>query len=105
MNSLQKNEMYQLVELPKGLNDLKYKWVFKIKEMMVKFKARLVVKTLGRKEGLTWMRCFPLLCSELHPSYLGLEASMDLELKQLHMKTDFFHGYLKRYLYSTTNRI
>lgn len=33
MNSLRKNEMYELVELPNGLNSFKNKWVFKIKEM------------------------------------------------------------------------
>lgn len=74
-------------------------------EKPVKFKARLVVKSLGQKERVDFDEMFPPICSEFHPSYLGSEASMNLEVEQLHMKTDFFHGYLKRDLYSTTNRI
>ena len=47
MNSLNKNETYGLVELPKGKKVLKNKWVFKLKkdgDKLVKYKTRLVVK-------------------------------------------------------------
>ena len=47
MNFLQKNNTYELVELPKGKKALKNKWVFKLKRdcnKLVKFKARLVMK-------------------------------------------------------------
>ena len=46
MNSLHKNNTYELVELPKGKKALRNKWVFKLKkygEKLVKYKARLVV--------------------------------------------------------------
>ena len=47
MNSLNKNKTYDLVELSKGKKVLKNKWMFKLKkdgDMLVKYKAQLVVK-------------------------------------------------------------
>ena len=53
MQSLQKNQTYDLVKLPQGRKALKNKWVFKLKKdgsgKLVKYKARLVVKGFGRK--------------------------------------------------------
>ncbi|KAM2398102.1 hypothetical protein ACFXTH_034828 [Malus domestica] len=70
MDSLLKNDIYELVELPKGRKALKNKWVFKLKrdDNMTRYKARLVVKGF---------------------------ASMDLELEQLDVKTAFLHGNLE----------
>ncbi|GKU92547.1 hypothetical protein SLEP1_g6259 [Rubroshorea leprosula] len=45
MNSLHKNNTYELVELPKGRKTLKNKWVFKLKkdgDKIVRYKAQLV---------------------------------------------------------------
>ena len=47
MNSLWKNDTYELIELLKGRKTLKNKWVFKLNnddEKLLKYKARLVVK-------------------------------------------------------------
>ena len=47
MDSLNKNKIYDLVELPKGKKVLKNKWVFKLKkdgDKLVMYKAWLVVK-------------------------------------------------------------
>ncbi|KAM2391560.1 hypothetical protein ACFX1X_035162 [Malus domestica] len=72
MDSLLKNDIYELVELPKGRKALKNKWVFKLKrdDNMTRYKARLVVK-----------------------------ASMDLEIEQLDVKTAFLHGNLEYEIY------
>ena len=53
MDSLQKNDTYELVELPEGKKALKNKWVFKLKKdvnKLVKYKACLVVKGFGQSE-------------------------------------------------------
>lgn len=54
MKSLQKNNMYKLVELSKGKRMLKYMWIVKLKkdenDKLVKDKARLVVKVLNRRK-------------------------------------------------------
>jgi hypothetical protein len=52
MNSLHKNNTYELVKLPKGKKALRNKWVFKLKkdgEKLVKYKAQLVVKGFNQK--------------------------------------------------------
>ena len=51
MNSLHKNNTYELVKLPEGKKSLRNKWVFKLKkdgEKLVKYKVRLVVKGFNR---------------------------------------------------------
>ena len=61
MNYLHKNKTYELVELPKGKNALRNKWVFKPKkdsENLVKYKARLVVKGFNQKHGVDFDEIF-----------------------------------------------
>ncbi|GKV28913.1 hypothetical protein SLEP1_g37899 [Rubroshorea leprosula] len=73
MNSLHKNNTYELVELPKGRKTLENKWVFKLKKDVVKMSSIRVV--------------------------LGLVASMNLELEQLDVKIAFLHGDLHEEIY------
>ncbi|GKU90504.1 hypothetical protein SLEP1_g4493 [Rubroshorea leprosula] len=73
MNSLHKNNTYELVELPKGRKTLKNKWVFKLKKDVAKMNSIQVV--------------------------LGLAASMNLELEQLDVKIAFLHGDLHEEIY------
>ena len=51
MDSLQKNNTYELVKLPEEMKALWNKWVYKLKKdgkgNLVKCKARLVVKGFG----------------------------------------------------------
>ena len=98
MNSLWKNDTYELIELLRGRKALKNKWVFKLKnddEKLLKYKARLVVKGFDQKQGIDFDEIFSLvvkMCSIL--VILGLTASMNLELEQLDVKTTFLHGDL-----------
>ncbi|KAK3014299.1 hypothetical protein RJ639_008817 [Escallonia herrerae] len=85
MSSLQKNSTYEFVELPKGRKALMTKWVFKLKKddnKLVKYKARMVVKSFGQKKGIDFNEIFSLVVkmSSIHVS-LGLAASLDLELE------------------------
>ena len=61
MDSLWKNDTYELTELPKGRKSLKNKWVLKVKndnEKLLKYKARLVVKGFGQKQGIDFDEIF-----------------------------------------------
>ncbi|GKV32108.1 hypothetical protein SLEP1_g40737 [Rubroshorea leprosula] len=98
MNSLHKNNTYELVELPKGRKTLKNKWVFKLKkdgDKIVRYKARLVVKGFSQKKGIDFDEIFsPVMKMSSIRVVLGLAASMNLELEQLDVKTAFLHGDL-----------
>jgi hypothetical protein len=65
MESLHKNETWDLVKLPSGRNHVDSKWVFKKKmngtSQVEKFKARLVVKGYSQVKGVDFGDIFPLL--------------------------------------------
>jgi len=49
MNSLHKNDTWELLELPKGIKAIGYKWIFVKKQISIdgdtiRYKARLVAK-------------------------------------------------------------
>ncbi|XP_071700206.1 protein CNGC15b-like [Rutidosis leptorrhynchoides] len=57
MDSLQKNQTYEIVELPRGKKALKNKWVFKLKKdgsgKVVKYKARLLSRAFSEDHAKT----------------------------------------------------
>ena len=103
MNSLWKNDTYELIELPKGRKALKNKWVFKLKnddQKLLKYKTRLVVKGFGQKQGIDFDEIFsPVVKMCSIRVILGLAASMNLELEQLDVKTAFLHGDLNEEIF------
>jgi hypothetical protein len=65
MTSLDKNEPWDLVELPTGRNPIGNKWVFKKKlnaeGKVEKYKARLVEKGYSQVEGIDFGEIFSLV--------------------------------------------
>ena len=95
MESLLKNNTYEIVKLPHGMKALKNKWVFKLKKdgsgKVVKHKARLVVKGFLQKKGIDFDEIFsPMVKMASIRVILGLVASLNLELEQMDVKTAFF---------------
>jgi len=96
MESLQKNQTWDLVKLLEGKRVVECKWIFKKKsrlsiEEVVFHKARLVAKGYNKKEGVeyddvqyTSIRVF-----------LALVATLNMELEQLDVKTAFLHRRLE----------
>jgi len=103
MDSLQKNDTYELVKLPESRKALKNKWVFKLKkdgDKPVKYKAHLVVKGFGQKRGIDFDEIFsPVVKMSSIRVILRLVASLDLELEQMDVKTAFLHGDLDEEIY------
>ncbi|RDX84970.1 hypothetical protein CR513_33901, partial [Mucuna pruriens] len=104
MNSLKKNQTYELVRLPKGRKALQNKWVFRLKDegqgSLVKHKARLVVKGFGQKKGIDFDEIFsPVVKMTSIRTILGLAASLDLEMEQMDVRTAFLHGDLEEEIY------
>ena len=103
MNSLHKNNTYELVELPKGKKALINKWVFKLKkdgEKLVKYKARLVVKGFNKKQGIDFDEIFSQVVKMSSIRViLGLTTSLDFELEQMDVNIAFLHGDLEEEIY------
>ena len=62
MDSLERNNTWDLVELPKGGKVVAYKWVYKLKKdadgKVDKYKAILVAKGFSQKEGIDFHEIF-----------------------------------------------
>jgi hypothetical protein len=100
MESLHKNETWDLVELPSGRNLIGSKWVFK-KNMnatgqVEKFKARLVAKGYSQVEGVDFGEIFsPVAKLTSIRVLMSLAATFDLEIEKMDVKTMFLHGTWK----------
>jgi len=62
MDSMMRNHVWELVDLPSGRKSIGNKWVFKIKRradgMIDKFKAQLVAKGFTQIEGVDYKETF-----------------------------------------------
>ena len=105
MQSLHKNETWEVVPLPVGKSTIGCKWVYKRKEDHTKscgttYKARLVAKGFAQKEEVDENEIFsPVVKHTSILVLLSLVAHGDLELEQLDVKTTFLHGDLDEEIY------
>ncbi|GKB43220.1 retrotransposon protein, putative, ty1-copia subclass [Tanacetum coccineum] len=105
MDSLRKNETWELVGPSAGQKLVSSKWLFKIKEWIEgvqkpRYKARLVARGFTQRAGIDYNEVFSLVVR--HTSIrviLALTACKDYELKQLDVKTAFLHGNLEEVIY------
>jgi hypothetical protein len=105
MQSLEKNDTWDIVRLPAGKKAVRCKWIFKRKEGSSPseasgFKARLVVKGFSQILGIDYNDVFsPVVKHSSIRAFLGIVAMHDLELEQLDIKTAFLHGDLEEKIY------
>ena len=98
--SIEKDNTWDLVELPAGVKPIEVKWVFKIKRTadgtISKYKARLVAKGYVQRHGVDYDEVFaPVACIETIRLIIALEGSHGWEIHHLDVKTAFLHGELK----------
>lgn len=98
--SIEKNNTWTLVELPRGFKPIGLKWVFKIKRnadgSISKYKARLVAKGYVQQHGIDYDEVFaPVARIETVRLIIGIAASYGWEIHHLDVKTAFLHGDLK----------
>ncbi|GKB96449.1 putative zinc finger, CCHC-type containing protein [Tanacetum coccineum] len=101
LNSISKNNICELVELPKGAKPVGCKWVYKTKLHLngnvERYKARLVAKGYTQKEGVDYKETFsPVSRKDSLRIVMALVAHFDLELHQMDVKTTFFNGDLHK---------
>ncbi|KAK8931206.1 hypothetical protein KSP39_PZI016897 [Platanthera zijinensis] len=105
MNSLQKNQTWDLVNLPKGAKAISSKWVFRKKESTSgedqwRYKARFVAKGFAQKRGVDFDEIFsPVVKHCSIRMLLAIAAMWDMELEQMDVKTAFLHGSLDEEIY------
>ena len=104
LESMKKNDVWDLVELPNGAKPVGCKWVFKTKldpnGNVERYKARLVAKGYTQKEGIDYQETFsPVSRKDSLRIVMALVAHFDLELHQMDVKTAFLNGDLDEDVY------
>ena len=104
LDSMKSNEVWDLVELPKGVQAIGCKWVYKTKKDSLgnieRYKTRLVAKGFTQKEGIDYTETFsPVSKKDSLRIILALVAHLDLELQQMDVKTTFLNGDLEEEVY------
>ncbi|KAL2226886.1 UNVERIFIED_CONTAM: Retrovirus-related Pol polyprotein from transposon TNT 1-94 [Sesamum indicum] len=103
MNSLKKNDTWELCQLPKGKKALQNRWVYRVKEESdgkKRYKARLVVKGFQQRYGIDFIDVFtPIVKLTTIRLVLSMVAAENLELQQMDVKTVFLHGDLEEEIY------
>jgi hypothetical protein len=104
MESMAKNQVWDLVDLPKGAVAVGCKWVYKTKTdasgNVERYKARLVAKGFTQKEGIDYHETFsPVSKKDSFRIIMALVAHLDLELHQMDVKTAFLNGDLEEEVY------
>ena len=104
MESLAKNNTWDLVELPEGRSVVGCKWVFKLKRKVdgsiERYKARLVATGYSQVEGIDFHEIFsPVVKLVSIRTVLALTVLLNLESEQLDVKTTFLHGDLNEEIY------
>lgn len=104
--SLMKNDVWDLVPLPKDRKPITCRWVYKIKtnpdNTIERYKARLVVRGFTQKHGIDFTETFAPVAK--YPSLRLLfakAASEKLDVLQLDIKTAFLYGDLEEETYMT----
>ena len=105
MQSLEKNDTWEIVSLPKQKKPVRCKGVFKRKEGLSpseppRFKARLVAKGFNQILGVDYNDLFsPVVKHSSIRTFFSIVAMHDLEHEQLDVKTVFLHGELEEEIY------
>jgi len=87
MESLHKNQTWDLCELPKGQRALTAKWIYKRKEGIPgveeeRWKVHLVVRRCNQKEGIDYNKVFsPVVHHSSIRVLLAFVALFDVELE------------------------
>jgi hypothetical protein len=104
MDALDKNEAWDIVELPAIRKSVGSKWLFKKKfnaeGKVEKYKARLVAKGYSKVEGIDFGEIFFLVANLSSIRFLlSIVAAFDFEVEQMDVKTTFLDGDLKEEIY------
>lgn len=106
MNSINSNQVWDLVEIPTGKTPIKSKWVFKKKigpdGSVSSYKARLVAQGFSQQIGVDYDETFsPVVRFESVRTMLSLAAQQGCHVHQMDVSSAFLNGELSEEVYIT----
>lgn len=104
ISSLNENETWELVKLPKGRKALPSKWVYKIKMnpdgTVERYKARLVIKGFSQTPGVDYDKTFsPVARLNTIRALLATSVKQNLRLLQFDVTTAFLNGKVEEQIF------
>ncbi|UYV76293.1 hypothetical protein LAZ67_13003282, partial [Cordylochernes scorpioides] len=104
LNSLEKNNVWELTPLPKDKKIIGCKWTYKqklnSKGEIERYKARLVAKGFNQKFGRDYEETFaPIVKHSTIRAFLAASVYKGMKVIHLDVKTAFLHGDLDKELY------
>ncbi|GKV51061.1 hypothetical protein SLEP1_g57737 [Rubroshorea leprosula] len=104
IDSIEKNNTWELVDKPKGKTPIGVKWVYRVKYKadgsVQKYKARLVAKGYVQEHGIDFLETFsPVTRFETVRLVIALAAQMKWKIFQFDVKSAFLNGWLEEDVY------
>jgi len=104
IQAIEKNETWELTDLPEGQKTIGVKWIYKTKlnekGEIDKFKARLVVKGYNQEYGVDYQEIFaPVARQDTIRLVVSLAAQNSWPIFQLDVKSAFLNGELIEQVY------
>jgi hypothetical protein len=104
IGAIEKNNTWELTDLPAGVNTIGVKWIYKTKYNergeIEKHKARLVAKGYSQQHGIDFDEVFaPVARWDNIRTILALAAKEGWKIFQLDVKSAFLHGELNEDIY------
>lgn len=104
INAIEKNDTWELFDLPDEQKTIGVKWVFKTKLKenceVDKYKVRLVAKGYKQQYGIDYTEVFsPVVRHDTIRLVVALTAQNSWPIFQLDVKSAFLHGYLEEQVF------